>query len=62
MIWRTPTSEADEYSYSLHMAGTGTCGQEEEQDEAVRLLHEAVAEVTGKPVEKQRRRIGFVWD
>lgn len=33
----------------------------EAQDEAIRLLHEAVKEVTGKPVEpKTKARIGFL--
>ena len=33
----------------------------EQQDEAIRLLHEAVKEVTGKPVEPApKARIGFL--
>ena len=54
-----PTCE-DEYSYSLHMSGHATTLAEDEKDEAVRLLHEAVFEVTGKRVEPVKRGIGFV--
>lgn len=49
----------DEWSYTLHMQGHGTTLGAEEQDEAVRLLHEAVFEVTGKRVEPTKHPVGF---
>ena len=53
-------SEDDEYSYSLHMSGHATTLDEEEQCEAIRLLHEAVAQVTGQRVEPRKNPIGFL--
>ena len=55
----------DEYSYSLHMAGTATTlhddDPESDGEARVRALHEVVAEITGEPMEEApRRRIGFV--
>ena len=44
----------------MHMSGHATTLAEDEKDEAVRLLHEAVFEVTGKRVEPVKRGIGFV--
>ena len=56
--------EADEYSYTLHMSGSASTLPIEDENEAVRLLHECVKEVTGKDVEKPPpRRIGFLsWE
>lgn len=56
---RKPSADWDEYSYSLSGLGQATTLGAEEQDEAIRLLHEAVFEVTGKRVEPAQRRIGF---
>jgi hypothetical protein len=55
-----PKAADDEWSYTLHMSGHATTLDREAQDEAIRLLHEAVFEVTGKRVEPARRGIGFV--
>lgn len=55
-----PNAAGDEYSYTLHMSGQASTLPVEEQDEAIRLLHEAVFEVTGKRVEPVKRGIGFV--
>lgn len=51
----------DEYSYPLHMMGyASTISEPEPENEAIRLLHEAVKEVTGKAVEAPPKpRIGF---
>jgi len=53
----------DEYSYPIHMTGAAhaVSGETDEECEAVRLLREVVAEVTGKPVQQQPKpRIGFL--
>ena len=41
----------DEYSYPLHQSGHISLLPVEQENEAVRLLHEAVKEVTGRDVE-----------
>lgn len=52
----------DEYSYPLHMSGqASTLPSEDGADEIIKRLHQAVEDVTGKPVEQPpRRRIGFL--
>ena len=51
----------DEWTSPLHMTGRVTLLPLEPENEAVRLLHEAVKEVTGKEVEvKPKPRIGFL--
>jgi hypothetical protein len=53
--------EADEYGYSLHMQGHCSTLPIDEPSEAVRLLREAVKEVTGRGVKDvERPRIGFL--
>jgi len=57
-------TEFDEY-YAGSMSNMGAAhavsSDAESTDEAVRLLHEAVKEVTGKPVdEPAKQRIGFL--
>ena len=51
----------EEYSYPLHMLGHASLLPPAAEDEAIQRLHEAVKEVTGKPVEPpQKPRIGFL--
>ena len=50
----------DEYSYVVHSVGYGTTGDPDEECEAVRLLHDAVEEVTGKRIEPPvKPKMGF---
>lgn len=50
-----------EYSYPLHQSGHASTLPPEPQCEAVRLLHEAIKEVTGRDVETPAKpRIGFL--
>jgi hypothetical protein len=56
-----PITLDDEYSYPLHMTGQASALPPEQENEAVRQLHAAVKEVTGKDVEQpQKPRIGFL--
>lgn len=53
--------DTNEWSYALHMTGAITTLPPEPECEAVRRLHEVVAEVTGSPVEQPAKpRIGFL--
>lgn len=50
-----------DYSYSLHMSGAASTLPPEEPDDIIKRLHDVVAEVTGKAVEKPARpRMGFL--
>jgi hypothetical protein len=49
----------DEYSYSLSGLGQATTLGPQEQEEALKLLYEAVFEVTGQRVEPIKHPIGF---
>lgn len=51
----------DDYSYPLHQSGHISLLPAEQENEAVRRLHEAVKEVTGKDVEPPAKiRMGFL--
>lgn len=52
----------DEYSYPLHMLGTAIpTAPDDEGPDVVALLHEVIAEITGKPVEPPTKpRMGFL--
>lgn len=51
----------EEFSYPMHMVGSITTLPPEPEVEAVRRLHEVVAEVTGQPVDEPAKpRIGFL--
>lgn len=52
----------DEYSYPLHMSGqVSTLPADDDAEDIIRRLHQAVEDVTGKPVEQPaKRRIGFL--
>lgn len=55
------THADSEYSYPLHSTGHASTLPPEPECEAVRLLHEAVKEVTGRDVEPPAKmRIGFL--
>ena len=58
-VGKVPRAYWDEYSEPLGGQGHATTLGPEAQEEAIRLLHEAVFEVTGKRVEPVKRRIGF---
>ena len=50
-----------EYSYPVHMTGTATTLPHDADRDVVAELHAVIEEITGKPVEKQKRlRIGFL--
>jgi hypothetical protein len=52
-----------EYSYPVHSTGSATTLPMEPECEAVRELHQAIKDVTGKDVDPPlRRRIGFLTD
>lgn len=54
--------DGGEYSYCLHMTGQATTLPTEDEDDTIKRLHQAVEDVTGKPVEKPPKRpIGFIW-
>lgn len=51
----------DQYSYPLHTSGHVSCLPTEQENESIRLLHEAVKEVTGRDVDQpQKLRMGFL--
>lgn len=57
-----PIKSDDEWYYATPwMMGYASCLPSEQGDDAVRQLHEVVAEVTGRPVEQQTKpRMGFL--
>jgi hypothetical protein len=56
-----PDVNDEEFSYPMHMVGSITTLPPEPEVEAVRRLHEVVAEVTGQPVDEPAKpRIGFL--
>ena len=56
-----PQTNDSEYSYPLHTTGSVSTLPQEDENEAIRLLHAAVKEVTGKDVEPPpKMRIGFL--
>lgn len=53
--------DGDYWSYPIHMVGSITTLPPEQESDVVRLLHDVVEEVTGKPVYAQeKQRIGFL--
>lgn len=60
---KKPITLSDDHSYPLHFGGSISTlpQQEEEEDEVIAALHQAVKDVTGKEVErKEKPRIGFL--
>jgi hypothetical protein len=51
-----------EYSYALHMGGQASpTGAPEDPEFVIEALYKVVEEVTGKPVERPKKRgIGFI--
>ena len=59
--WVSDDIELNE-SYSLHMSGQASpTGDEPREDWRVEALHQVVEEITGKPVVRPKKGMGFVW-
>ena len=49
-----------EYSYPVHMTGQASTIPGEPERTAIERLHDVVEEITGKPVDRPPKRIGFL--